>query len=370
MDPDPTTPPDDVLRAGVIGVGWAGHQHADAYAALPGVELAGIAGLEERRAHRARRHATASSATSRAGRSCSRTRRSTWSASPCRRSCTRRSRSRRSSAGSTCCARSRSRAPSRRRSAMVAAARGGGPRARRRVQPPPARRHPGAQGGDRRRPPRRALLRQGVVAAAHRHPDARQLVHRPRPGRRRPAAGHRRPRARLLAVPARPAGDHRRERRPPTTCSAPPGFGSAARLGQDRRDGAPRSTSRTSRPCSCACDDGGTLLGRGELGRAPHGGRRVRDHALRDRGRRRADGARHGAERLAAHLHRRRRRPRRDALTAPPGRGHRAVVERFVETVRSGDRDDADGAGAAELARVVDACYRSAAEQREIRLDP
>jgi predicted dehydrogenase len=31
----------------VIGVGWAGHQHADAYAELPGVELAGIAGLEE-----------------------------------------------------------------------------------------------------------------------------------------------------------------------------------------------------------------------------------------------------------------------------------------------------------------------------------
>jgi predicted dehydrogenase len=45
------------LRAGVIGVGWAGHQHADAYAALPGVELAGIAGLEpEVRAALAERH--------------------------------------------------------------------------------------------------------------------------------------------------------------------------------------------------------------------------------------------------------------------------------------------------------------------------
>ena len=62
--------------------------------------------------------------------------------------------------------------------------------------------------------------------------------------------------------------------------------------------------------------------------------------------------------------------PAETRLTAPPGRGHRAVVESFVETVRSGDRGDADGAGAAELARVVDACYRSAAEQREIRLDP
>jgi len=30
-----------------VGVGWAGEQHAEAYAKLPGVELAGIAGLEE-----------------------------------------------------------------------------------------------------------------------------------------------------------------------------------------------------------------------------------------------------------------------------------------------------------------------------------
>jgi predicted dehydrogenase len=45
------------LRAGVIGVGWAGHQHAEAYAKLPGVELAGIAGLEEPvRARLAERH--------------------------------------------------------------------------------------------------------------------------------------------------------------------------------------------------------------------------------------------------------------------------------------------------------------------------
>ena len=37
----------NTLRAGVVGVGWAGEQHAEAYAKLPGVELAGIAGLEE-----------------------------------------------------------------------------------------------------------------------------------------------------------------------------------------------------------------------------------------------------------------------------------------------------------------------------------
>ena len=52
-----------------------------------------------------------------------------------------------------------------------------------------------------------------------------------------------------------------------------------------------------------------------------------------------------------------------------PGRGHKAVVEQFVEKVRAGDWRRYDGSNAAALARVVDACYRSAAEQREIRLD-
>jgi predicted dehydrogenase len=56
-------------------------------------------------------------------------------------------------------------------------------------------------------------------------------------------------------------------------------------------------------------------------------------------------------------------------VSAEPGRGHDAVIEQFVEKVRSGDWARHDGAGAAALARVVDACYRSAAEQREIRLD-
>jgi predicted dehydrogenase len=35
------------VRAGVVGVGWAGQQHIKAYAAHPDVELVGIAGLEE-----------------------------------------------------------------------------------------------------------------------------------------------------------------------------------------------------------------------------------------------------------------------------------------------------------------------------------
>jgi predicted dehydrogenase len=35
------------VKVGVVGVGWAGQQHIKAYAAMDGVELAGIAGLEE-----------------------------------------------------------------------------------------------------------------------------------------------------------------------------------------------------------------------------------------------------------------------------------------------------------------------------------
>jgi predicted dehydrogenase len=57
-------------------------------------------------------------------------------------------------------------------------------------------------------------------------------------------------------------------------------------------------------------------------------------------------------------------------VAAEPGRGHDAVVEQFAATIRSGDWSDHDGSGAAELARVVDACYESAAEQREVRLGP
>lgn len=35
------------LKAGVVGLGWAGQQHMDAYAHLPGVELVAIAGMED-----------------------------------------------------------------------------------------------------------------------------------------------------------------------------------------------------------------------------------------------------------------------------------------------------------------------------------
>jgi predicted dehydrogenase len=56
-------------------------------------------------------------------------------------------------------------------------------------------------------------------------------------------------------------------------------------------------------------------------------------------------------------------------VSAKPGRGHDAVIEQFVARIRSGRFGDHDGSTAASLARVVDACYRSAAEQREVIVD-
>ena len=50
------------------------------------------------------------------------------------------------------------------------------------------------------------------------------------------------------------------------------------------------------------------------------------------------------------------------------GDEHLAVVADFLATIRSGDWAGHDGTTAAELARTIDACYRSAAQQREIRL--
>ena len=48
--------------------------------------------------------------------------------------------------------------------------------------------------------------------------------------------------------------------------------------------------------------------------------------------------------------------------------GHRSVVNRFVETVRSGDWKGQDGEEGLRRARVIDACYASALEGREVRL--
>lgn len=60
--------------------------------------------------------------------------------------------------------------------------------------------------------------------------------------------------------------------------------------------------------------------------------------------------------------------PAETRLTAQPGGGHKVVLERFLAKIRSGRWHEHDGAAAVDLARIVDACYRSAAEQREVRL--
>jgi predicted dehydrogenase len=60
--------------------------------------------------------------------------------------------------------------------------------------------------------------------------------------------------------------------------------------------------------------------------------------------------------------------PAEARLTAQPGLGHRAVVGAFVDKVRSGSWDDADGSAAAQLAEIVEAAYRSASVREEIRL--
>ena len=61
--------------------------------------------------------------------------------------------------------------------------------------------------------------------------------------------------------------------------------------------------------------------------------------------------------------------PAATRLAAPPGGGHKAVIARFLDTVRSGRWEEHDGSAAITLARIVDACYRSAQERREVRLD-
>ena len=58
--------------------------------------------------------------------------------------------------------------------------------------------------------------------------------------------------------------------------------------------------------------------------------------------------------------------PAETRLAIPPGRGHQAVIEQFIEKVRSGDWTAHDGAGASQLARIVDACYLSAREATEV----
>ena len=148
------------------------------------------------------------------------------------------------------------------------------------------------------------------------------------------------------------------------------GFGSSSE--DDDKSGAATatrsSTSRTSRRVFMRLEDGGTLLL--EASWAAH----------------RADGDQFGATlygteggaewivddyapgRLAEALRRRRRHrdrraPAPPASAAPTRRSSRS----FVDTIRSGDWTGHDGSAAAHLARIVDACYQSAAEEREIK---
>jgi predicted dehydrogenase len=57
-----------------------------------------------------------------------------------------------------------------------------------------------------------------------------------------------------------------------------------------------------------------------------------------------------------------------ESFRADIGGGHSEVVAGFVAKIRSGDWSSHDGSAAAALARVVDAAYRSAREAREITL--
>ncbi|MFJ6027744.1 Gfo/Idh/MocA family protein [Pseudarthrobacter sp. NPDC092424] len=58
------------------------------------------------------------------------------------------------------------------------------------------------------------------------------------------------------------------------------------------------------------------------------------------------------------------------AVVAEPGRAHDAVVEDFIEAVRGGEQvwGQHDGSVALSRALVLDACYRSALEHREVAL--
>jgi predicted dehydrogenase len=60
------------------------------------------------------------------------------------------------------------------------------------------------------------------------------------------------------------------------------------------------------------------------------------------------------------------------AVVAPeiePREGHYAVVRRFIETIRSGDWEGQYGEDGLNRARIIDACYASALENREVTME-
>ena len=58
-------------------------------------------------------------------------------------------------------------------------------------------------------------------------------------------------------------------------------------------------------------------------------------------------------------------------LTAQPGTAHQGVVSDFLDAIAAGPEEwpQHDGSVALARAEIIDACYRSAEEQREVRLD-
>lgn len=168
------------LRVAVVGIGWAGRQHLEAYANSEDVEILGLAGMEpallaELQAEYGIPHAVArwEDLLALDGLDAVSVAVPTFLHAPI------------AVAALEQGLHVLSEKPIARNGdegqAMVDAARrtARGARARRRVQPPAPRGRRGPRARHRRRPTRAPLLREGCLAEAIRHPVPRQLVHQP-----------------------------------------------------------------------------------------------------------------------------------------------------------------------------------------------
>ena len=165
------------LKAGVVGLGWAGQQHMDAYAHLPGVELVAIAGMEDEpraalgtkygvtRLYRDWKELVAEGDLDVISVAVP-----TFLHAPIAVGAL--------DAGIHVLSEKPIARTAREAESMVDAATGR-QGSRGRLQSSAPRRHPGTQGGDRLRPDRPAVPRARRLAPPRRHPRARQLVHQP-----------------------------------------------------------------------------------------------------------------------------------------------------------------------------------------------